>query len=291
MKKIIAIGLTICCAAAQAQTHQEKIVKELSYETATANNTLIVENIFGDITIEGYAGSAVIVEVQKVVKGETQARLEKGIKDIQLGTVNRGDTLILYTEGLCHSFGKGKHKNEKTGGWGYQWDCKTDCNLEFEYVMNYTIKVPSKTNVVVTTVNNGDIAASKILGAVVAQNVNGSIRLSDLVQSAYAHTINGDVTINYTKHPQTDCRFYTLNGNINANFPKGLAANVNFKSFNGDFYTNVSDLDNLPVTVRKEATSKGTKYSVSGNHFKAGGGGTLLDFETFNGNVYLKEVQ
>jgi DUF4097 and DUF4098 domain-containing protein YvlB len=291
MKNLIIMALATCMASAQAQTHQENIVKELTFESINANNTVIVENVFGNITVEGYNGNTIIVEVGKVINAETQARLEQGIKDIQLGVIDRGDTLILFTEGACHSFGKDKTKNERTGGWGYQWDCKTDCNMEFEYLMNFKIKIPSKSNMVATTVNNGDIVASKVGGAVFAQNVNGSVRLEDLTQSSYAHTINGDVTVSYTKHPQTACRFYTLNGNINANFPKGLAANVNFKSYNGEFYTNVNDLNNLPVKVEKQATGKGTKFSVSGNRFKAGGGGTLLDFETFNGNVYLKEAQ
>ncbi len=31
------------------------------------------------------------------------------------------------------------------------------------------------------------------------------------------------------------------------------------------------------------------KYKVKGNQYQIGSGGMLLDFETFNGNVYLKE--
>jgi hypothetical protein len=41
--------------------------------------------------------------------------------------------------------------------------------------------------------------------------------------------------------------------------------------------------------VEKKETEKGTKFKVNGNRFKVGNGGVLLDFETFNGNVYLKE--
>lgn len=290
MKYVMIMALAISFAAARAQTHQEKIEKELAFESSNANNTMIVENVFGNITVEGYSGNTIMVEVEKIINAESQARLQKGDTDIQLGTIDRGDTLILFTQGACHSFGKGRDK-DRTGGWGYQWNCNTDCNLDVKYTMNFRIKVPLNTNTIVTTVNDGDIVVAKVMGAVVARNVNGSIRLEDLTQTAYAHTINGDVTVNYTKHPQTECRFYTLNGNINANFPKGLAANVNFKSFNGEFFTNVASLDNLPINVEKEATPKGTKFTISGNRFKAGGGGTLLDFETFNGNVYLKEVQ
>ena len=39
-----------------------------------------------------------------------------------------------------------------------------------------------------------------------------------------------------------------------------------------------------------QTESGNVKYKVNGNRFKIGSGGaTFLDFETFNGNVYLKE--
>jgi DUF4097 and DUF4098 domain-containing protein YvlB len=177
-------------------------------------------------------------------------------------------------------------------GWGYDWrNCDRDQDIDFDYRLDYTIHVPQNVNVVLSAVNDGDIQVSKVTGGIIANNVNGDIELGDLVQAIDAHTINGDVTVNYVRQPVKQSRFYTLNGNINANFPKGLAADVNFKSFNGEFYTNVAKLDNLPVTVEKEPTKKGTRYQVNGNRFRAGNGGVLLDFETFNGNVYLKEAQ
>jgi hypothetical protein len=39
----------------------------------------------------------------------------------------------------------------------------------------------------------------------------------------------------------------------------------------------------------KEERENGTKYKVNGNRFKIGNGGVPLEFETFNGDVYLKE--
>ena len=64
---------------------------------------------------------------------------------------------------------------------------------------------------------------------------------------------------------------------------------MNFKSFQGEFFSNVANLESLPLEVKKEGRDKETKYTVSGSRFKIGSGGALLDFETFNGNVYLKE--
>jgi hypothetical protein len=97
------------------------------------------------------------------------------------------------------------------------------------------------------------------------------------------------VDIEYAKNPVNDCRFYSLNGDINAYFQKGLAANFSFESFNGDFYTDIDPLESLPVQVVETKNGEGVKYKVNGTRYKIRTGGPLLDFETFNGNVYLKE--
>jgi DUF4097 and DUF4098 domain-containing protein YvlB len=156
--------------------------------------------------------------------------------------------------------------------------------------MNYTVKVPAGLSVRVSTINNGDVTVNNVTGTVYANNINGSIKLSKLAGKTHASTINGDVDLDYVSNPSSDCRYYTLNGDINANFKKGLGASVSFESYNGAFYTNVDELEALPVEMEKKETSKGVKFKIRGNRFKIGKGGVLLDFETFNGNVYLKEI-
>ena len=156
--------------------------------------------------------------------------------------------------------------------------------------MNFVVKVPSAINVMASTINEGDISIDNVSGAVIADNINGSIKLNKLVREARASTINGDVDVEYVSNPTKDCRFYTLNGDINAWFQRGLAASMSFESFNGSFYTNIEKLENMPANLKREDSEKGTKYKIDGNRFKIGpGGSTFLDFETFNGNVYLKE--
>ena len=151
------------------------------------------------------------------------------------------------------------------------------------------IKVPRVLNLLVSTVNNGNVEIENLGGSIVANNVNGSIKLSGISREAVASTINGNVDINYSKNPEKACRFYTLNGDINAWFQKGLAATMSFESFNGELFTNVPRLESLPVAIEKKETRKGIKFKVNGNRFKVGDGGVFLDFETFNGDVYVKE--
>jgi DUF4097 and DUF4098 domain-containing protein YvlB len=291
MKSIIAVGLACLALQVLGQTKTEKINKELSFELKSVQNTLMVANINGSIEVEAYSGSSIQVEVEKIITGKTEARLQKGLTEIQLGLIDRADTLILFVEGLCNKFGRSdENHGSRKSGWGYQWsnNCRDD-QPEYDYKMNFKVKIPASVNLIVSTINDGDVVVNNLKARVIADNINGSITLTGLTEAAYVNTINGDVDIIYSTNPKGDCRFYTLNGDINALFKKGLSSKVAFKSFNGEFFTNLPELVSLPLEIEKTNSKKGIKYKINGNRYQTGSGGALLDFETFNGNVYLKE--
>ena len=282
-----------------AQTHNEKIVKEFSFEKETSANAILVANINGSIKVEGYSGDKIILEVSKSITAKTDARLQKGKQQIQIGVIDLVDTLIFYVEGTESKFGKlvnqKRNSSSNAGPYGYQGCCNgncddgCDCRLDFEYRMDFVLKVPSGVHLSISTINEGNIDIAHVNGAVTANNINGSIKLSNLVSEASASTINGDVDIEYQTNPKKDCRFYTLNGDINASFQKGLAADMSFESFNGEFFTNIDKLEPLPIQIEQKKDEKGMKFKVNDTRYKVGSGGAFLDFETFNGNVYLKE--
>lgn len=298
MKKYTAFVLGVLMTSlACAQQFSEKITKEYTFEKKTADNAVLIANMNGNVKVTGYEGDKIMLEVTRTVFAKTDARLEKGKQEVQLGLIDRADTLIFYTEFGCNTFGRKFVYNKKdkwnNGGWGYNWDCNNNnrnCRPEYDHKMDFVLKVPANVHVIVSTINDGDISVANMKGLVDANNINGSIKLSNLVREAKASTINGDVDIEYTTNPADDCRFYTLNGDINALFQKGLTASLSFESFNGSFYTNIDKMMQLPAKVEKSEKGDGIRYKVHGNRYQVGsGGGAFLDFETFNGNVYLKE--
>lgn len=272
------------------QTFTEKITRELAFEKTATHNVLIVANINGGIKITGYDGDKILVEVVKTINAKSDDRLERGKEEVQLGVMDRADTIALYVTEGCHQFVPSRDGgNSRRGGWSYESTHPRECNLPYDYRMEFTIKVPRAVNLVVNTINEGDVAVELVNGSVNAGNINGSIRLADLRSRVEAHTINGDVDIQYDSNPKEECRFYTLNGDINAMFQPTLSARLTFESFNGSFYTNITRLENLPQQVVKTERGEGIRYKITGNQFTIGKGGPLLEFETFNGNVYLKE--
>jgi hypothetical protein len=272
-----------------AQSFSDKITKELKFEKASPSNTLILANINGSMKVQGYDGDKILIEADRIIKAKTDDRLEQGKKEMQVKEIDRVDTLIVYVSGGCNHFGY-RNNRRHNHGWSYQWDCDNgDCNPPYDYTFNFTVKVPKGINVEVSTVNDGNVTIENVSGSVKAENVNGAIRLTALAGKTYASTINGDVDVDYSRNPNQDSRYYSLNGDINALFVKGLAANMSFKSFNGELYTNVQNLQTLPAMIEKKEGKEGTNLKIAGNRFKVGSGGALLDFETFNGDVIVKE--
>jgi hypothetical protein len=68
-----------------AQQFSDKITKELTFEKKSPDNALMVANINGHIKVTGYEGDKIIVEVNRSIHAKTDARLEKGKQEIQLG--------------------------------------------------------------------------------------------------------------------------------------------------------------------------------------------------------------
>lgn len=273
-----------------AQTFSDEISKGLAFEKKSPANALIIANIFGGVKVIAYDGDQVLVEVTRSINAKTEARLEKGKTEVQLGIIDRADTLILYVRDGCHDFTRHPRRGKHTGHgeWGYEGFQK-DCSLAYDYELEFTVKVPATVNISVSTINDGDIVIENAMGGVKARNVNGGIKLGNMRNQVDAQTVNGNVDITYAQNPGKDCRFYSLNGDINALFQPGLSARVGFESFNGSFYTNITKLEQLPATVEKSSHGDGMRYKIDGNRFQVGEGGAFLDFETFNGNVYLKE--
>lgn len=266
-----------------AQTHTEKIVRSIP-----ASRHLIVANINGSISIEGYDGNEVVAEVTKKISANTEEGLAQGKEKIQLAVQQLADTLILFIDGTCSKFGRRPDSDNQS--WRYDWeDCAQNCRERFKYQMDILLKVPKQTNCHVSTINEGEIVINRIDGMLDCRNINGGIALTHVRNRVKAETINGDVKVEYDANPQGPCRFYTLNGDVNALFVAGLSANLKFESFNGDLYSNVPRMESLPLTADKHVSGKETKYELKGHRLKIGDGGVPLDFETFNGNVYLKE--
>ena len=280
MKHITIVLMAIMVSlAAKGQHHEETVKKEIVFPEGK-NAVLIVENIFGDIQVDGYSGDRVILEIETEFNADTQKELEEAMKKVYLAFETRADTVDVFLDGIC-----GCHREKSRN---YNWN---QCDFHFRH--DFKVKVPARANIKVSTVNDGEVEVQNISGEVVARNVNGGITVEGISGPADIHTINGEVEVRYAKNPSEKSSYYSLNGDVNVYYDAGLSADMQFKSFQGDMFTNFDVSEWLaPVIKTSKSKSKNRAHYRIENKtaVRIGKGGVILDFETFNGDVYVRKI-
>lgn len=294
MKKVkLIISMMVICTWSYGQQHTETVRQEIVFEQPPADNVFYLANINGDVTTEAYNGDKVLLEARVSLEAESPEQLKQAQSDIGIGRMDLQDTVIIYVKNPCNPFGKRKDnwKGKTKTEWGYSWEQNCKQRDSYSYTIHFTLKVPAQINLYVSTINNGDVSVKGVRGNLALYNVNGSIAMEEGAGITTAYTINGDVDMIYSQTPGGSSRYYTLNGDINAWYPQNFGADISFKSRNGDLYTDIKELEYQPMMIEKSSASEnGIAFRVEArSSIKIRNGGVQLDFETFNGNVYIRE--
>ncbi|KQS28177.1 DUF4097 family beta strand repeat-containing protein [Dyadobacter sp. Leaf189] len=274
-------GAVLCCTQAPAQNleFKEHISKEFAAPTASGS-TLAIYNINGFIKVEGYAGDKVILEVNKKITAKTSEVLEQGKSQFKLSYDQKADSIIVY---IAEPFDSRPNRGRRN------WEGP---KIEYNYALDFTVKVPYAMSLHVSTVNGGDVTVDNVTGPLSVSNVNGAIRVANAKGTARMRTVNGNVEANFLTLPPGESDFKTLNGDIRITYPAALSADCQFKSFHGEFYTDFPNAEQLPARVVKNQVNDGNKTVYKLNtetYIRIGQGGPTYKFETFNGNIYLKK--
>ena len=129
MKYTIAFALLILASRALPQEKSEIINTRISLENKV-RNILWIDNIQGEIDVEGYNGSEIILEVNKKIKAENQEELDRLWKKINLKADGEGDTVEVFVAGICDG---GCEKGCGCGHKRSHYCCCCDADNDFEY--------------------------------------------------------------------------------------------------------------------------------------------------------------
>lgn len=275
--------LVSCLGKAQEKVFKETIKKELSFKSGSAENTLVLQNVFGPLTVEGYSGNTVQIEVKKEITADNQSDLDLGKEELQLKVLELENRIVVHPDAPYMEY------NEK--GLRFNW-CNNYDEPEYRHKLSFKVKVPKGINLNIGTVNDGDIYVANTSGNFIkVNNVNGGIDLKNVEGKTNLHCINGEVNVSYANNPQEDSKYYSLNGDINITYQNALSADVSFKSMNGELFTDF-DVERQYVRTKKENSEKrkGKFKYQSTPVVQIGQGGLQLDFETLNGNVFIKKI-
>jgi hypothetical protein len=286
MKKLMTsvlcgLALTLVHFSSEAQESKEHISKEFALSKDPSGTVLSIYNIFGFIRVEGYSGNKVMIEIDQKISAEDNQKLEIGKKEFKLGFDQTADSITAY---IAEPYDSRPH-NDRYGRYH-------DRDIEYDYHLDFTVKVPFGMNLNISTVNDGNIDVKDVGGSLHVNNVNGKITITNAKGTTHAHTVNGDVSVNYLANPPGQSSYYTINGEIRVTYLANLSADLQFKSMNGEFFTDFSDAEVLPAkaTKNQETRNGGTVYRLDKvTSVRIGSGGNTFKFETLNGNIYIKK--
>jgi len=270
MNKLIAPllgGMGLVCgflSPVKAQNLEFSQHQTREFAAGATGGVLALYNLGGFIHVQGYAGQKVVIDLDERITADDSATLEAGKKEVRVAFDQSPDSILVYTAEPYDT------RPRRRNHWQYSDDRE---DIEYRYTLSYTVKVPFGMNLIVSTINDGDIEVQDVAGSLKVNNINGPISIKNAKGITDARTINGNLTVSYTS-------------------PADLSADLQFKSMNGRFYTDFPNVEILPAEVTKntQPNSSGTVYKLGiDNRVRIGSGGKVFRFETMNGNIYIKK--
>lgn len=275
---VLLIGALLSVLPASARnevTDTSSIERSIELSSASRPGRLIVDNVFGAITITGYGGRTIEVTARETFEARDQAALERARREVSLEIRERDNTVELYVNG--------PFRDERDRHRGHRWD-------QYITIYDFEIKVPRETQLELKTVNRGKIRVTDVRGDFDVRNVNDDIELRGVAGSGRVATVNGPVRVWFAENPREETSFKTINGDVEIHFQDGLSADLSMKTMNGEFWSafEVEPLPRAAEVTEKNDNGMRVIHSKSRTYVRAGRGGPRLTFETLNGDVLLR---
>jgi hypothetical protein len=234
---------------------------------------LLVDNIHGFVHVTGYAGSKIEVSIEKHIFADSDDAVAEAKRDVKMDLSQQGNFVRCYEDGPFRSHNGTNYRGEDYYG--------------YRVVFDFEVQVPFDTELVIKTVNRGDIEIKKTTGDYDIHGLNGGIEMEQISGSGAVHTLNGSVKVSFARNPSKPTQIKTLNGTVDVYFQKELNADLHFKKLNGAIYTDF-DVSSLPLAASGGLENGKFVYRSSGKMAaRAGKGGPELSFETLNGSIRL----
>jgi DUF4097 and DUF4098 domain-containing protein YvlB len=214
-----------------------------------AGGYLSLENINGDVTIEGWKKNEVSISAVKKGNPKDLDRLQISI---DVDKYEGKDWIHVGTEHGVFTLNSGS--------------------------VDYTIKVPSDAILEDIELVNGDLKVTGVTGYLSLGTVNGSVTASGMTGNAWVETVNGNQDLSFDKMGKGQAvDLETVNGAITLRIPAKANAQVDAETLNGKISSDFG------LTVEKgEWIGSSAKGLV-------GSGGARITVETINGNIDIKK--
>jgi DUF4097 and DUF4098 domain-containing protein YvlB len=277
---IVFISLALCYTGFTQENEDQMTV---SFSKPGEPGFIYVDNLNGQINIEGYEGTEIVVKA----KGNENAYPEIALPVMPYPFDSEGDDEEISKEGLkkikSSSFEINVIEEEN------KITIKAGSPMN---VQNFYIKAPYNCSLKLNTVN-GNISVKKITGEIEINTVNGKVNLDEISGSVVASSVNGMIKVTFKEvTPDAPMAFSTVNNHIDVTLPASVKATLKMKTDGGDIYTNFDmKIEEEHEKSQKEhknaytTTTTWAKWTTG----KINGGGAELVFKSLHGDIHIRK--
>lgn len=268
MKRNFILSVLISLAvlvSAQADSTERKAT--VTFSDPGKPGRVEVHLMAGDITVEGYPGSEVMITARSRGQALKKAKTEDGMYVIQNYQVG----LDIEEENNIIEISTGVHQQP----------------------VSITLRVPRKTSLVLRTLHQGVIQVKNVEGELDLNNLNGPIEARGITGTVIAHSLNGKITVVFNGvDPKKPMSFSTLNGDVDVTFPPDINFTLKLDSRMGKIFSDF-DLKLEPGEIKTEEDQReeGGRYEISWQKSlvaRINKGGPEILFKTLQGNIYIR---
>lgn len=265
-RQVLSILVLVMMSAAVLQA---SVRERRTYEESCgwkAGETVIVENVNGNITIEAWDKETVEAVADVEFRGKRGRTVEDVIEETSL-RVER------TAEGVRVRLSRPRATDGASDFWSWIFGGGSRVNVNAQI----RVRVPASADVEAET-TNGNCSMAGVSGNVDIGTTNGSVDAEDTAGSVNASSTNGDIRVSVRSLPEkgrVSCR--TTNGSVRLSLPARIHADVDLSTTNGRVKSS------YPITM---------EGGFSGKHItgRIGDGGVSIRCSTTNGNVDLSEA-
>lgn len=233
--------------------HRETIDWQKSWDVQPGGR-LEVSNVNGRIDVEPATGSRVEVLARKTASAASVEAAREAAGRIEIAETTEAGSVRLETR-----MPKG------TGG----FFGRTNQQVQ------YTVKVPGGTAVVLRTVNGG-INLSGLSGRIEAETTNGGVTAREIAGPIRAATTNGGLRVEIARLAEGGVRLECTNGGIELRLPSDARATISAHVTNGGV-----SADGLPL----ETSGAPSRRRLEG---RMNGGGAPVEISGTNGGIRIR---
>ena len=272
----------------------------------------------GDITVEGYDGQGVIIEVKSSFENAPnlpEDEKAKGMKRISgfglsISSVKEENAIVItrsmrneselfirvpFSTSLQFGGGPARPAARMVPPDGQLDPMAPDIYIDmvFENIGGILENAFSLFNPF-GGISSGDITISNVSGEIEVNTREGDISLKNISGEVVAHSIDGELLIVFKEITKEEpMAFSTIDGDIDVTFPADTKATISAKNVDGDIYTDF-DMDLTHVKEVDVDRNRGWKNGLTGMFGNTitgeiNGGGADILISTVDGNIYIRK--